>query len=55
VLENVSFMVIKSLLFLPAFNGASAFKNGVLNQWDVASVTTMAYSKSILIVKNNVT
>jgi surface protein len=27
------------------FNGASVF-NGDLNQWDVAKVTTMSYSKS---------
>ncbi len=36
------------------FSSASAF-NGDLSQWNVAKVTTMAYSKSILILENDVT
>jgi surface protein len=36
------------------FGYASAF-NGDLNQWDVAKVTAMSYSKSIRIVENNFT
>jgi surface protein len=36
------------------FQYASAF-NGDVNQWDVAKVTTMAWSKSIHIVKNDLT
>ena len=41
--------VIGLLVFATVFLGASAF-NGVLNQWNVAKVTTMYASKSIRIV-----
>ncbi len=36
------------------FYQASNF-NGNINQWDVAKVTTMNYSKSIHIMENNLT
>ncbi len=36
------------------FQSANAF-NGDLNQWDVAKVTTMADSKSIRMVENDLT
>jgi hypothetical protein len=41
--------VIGLLVFATVFDSASAF-NGDLNQWNVASVTTIHYSKSIAIV-----
>ena len=43
--------VIGLLVFATVFR-SSAF-NGVLDQWDVAKVTTMSYSKSIRIVLKN--
>ena len=41
-------------LLATVFHSASAF-NGNVNQWDVAKVTTMSYSKSICIVANDLT
>ena len=40
--------------FLATVFSGSAF-NGDLNQWDVAKVTTMDWSKSIRIVKDDLT
>ena len=45
-------IVIGHLFLATVFHTANAF-NGDLNQWDVAKVTTMAASKSIRIVEND--
>ena len=42
--------VIGLLFFATVFEYASAF-NGDLSQWNVASVTSMSYSKSIIILE----
>ena len=46
--------VIGHLFLATVFRSTNAF-NGDLNQWDVAKVTTMAASKSIRIVENDLT
>ena len=44
--------VIGLLFFATVFHSASAF-NGDLNQWDVAKVTSMYYSKSRSILEKD--
>ena len=44
--------VIDLLFFATVFYEASAF-NGDLNQWNVAKVTSMSYSKSISVLEKN--